>query len=317
MRIVMFMASRYGLECYGALREMADIEIVGILTTPLNFVLRYEKEKTKEMDNVIYWEVMAENESNHIPVYVTDKMNNKETVSVIRSWNPDLIVVSGWYHIIKEEVLGIAPKGIIGLHSSLLPRYRGGAPLVWQMINGEQKAGITLFYMDKGTDTGDVIGQQEVIIDEEDDIGTLYKKVGEKGIALLREYIPQIAKNCAPRKKQTDIEKYRVYPQRKKEDGRIDWSKKAGEIYNFVRAQTKPYPGAFSLYEGYSVSIWKCRVVNTEDNNDLGGTILDIVSKDGERHPVVASGERGCAIEITDYSMPTEAMEMKKAKRLI
>ena len=204
MRVVMFMASQYGLECYRAVKEIKDVVICGILTTPAHFELKYEKNKTKEMDNTIYHDVIAESETKNIPVYVTDKMNNEKSVSVIRNWKPDLIVVSGWYHIIKEEILGIPPKGIIGLHTSLLPQYRGGAPLVWQMINGEKKAGITLFYMDHGTDTGDVIGQREVAIEEEDDIGTLYQKVGKKGIELLQNYIPQIAENVAPRKQQPD-----------------------------------------------------------------------------------------------------------------
>ena len=230
MRVVMFMASPYGLECYRAVKEIKNIVICGILTTPAHFELRYEKNKTKEMNNTIYREVMAENEERNIPIHVTDKMNDEKSVSIIRSWRPDLIVVSGWYHIIKEEILGIPPKGVIGLHSSLLPQYRGGAPLVWQLINGEKTAGITLFYMERGTDTGDVIGQRETAIEEDDDIGTLYKKVGEKGIGLLQEYIPQIAEGCAPRKRQTGVEQYRVYPQRKPEDGQINWSEKSRDI---------------------------------------------------------------------------------------
>ena len=324
MRVVMFMASQYGLECYRAVKEIKDVVICGILTTPAHFELKYEKNKTKEMDNTIYHDVIAESETKNIPVYVTDKMNNEKSVSVIRNWKPDLIVVSGWYHIIKEEILGIPPKGIIGLHTSLLPQYRGGAPLVWQMINGEKKAGITLFYMDHGTDTGDVIGQREVAIEEEDDIGTLYQKVGKKGIELLQNYIPQIAENVAPRKQQPDVcgggaEQYRVYPQRKAEDGRIDWSKKSKDIYNFVRAQTRPYPGAFSTYDGDVVSIWKCRSVEIESRDDSAGIIVDIVEKDGERHPVISTGERGYGMEIIDYSFRSgdEKIQMEKGKKLM
>lgn len=319
MRIVMFIASQYGLECYRALDSLEYMKIVGILTTPSRFVLRYDKNKTKEMDNAIYQEVIAESLAKSVPVYVTDKMNDEKSVSVIRNWNPDLIVVSGWYHIVKEEVLKIPPKGIVGLHSSLLPHYRGGAPLVWQIINGEQKAGITLFYMEKGTDTGDVIGQREVVIEEEDDIGSLYEKVGKKGIELLKEFIPQIARDCAPRKKQMDIERYCVYPQRKKEDGKIDWEKSARDIYNFVRAQTRPYPGAFSMYDGYVVSIWKCRIVQIDNNNDSAGTIVDIVERNGIGYPIVAVAEQGYGVEVTDFSMQAEGMEiqLKKGKMFV
>lgn len=320
MRIVMFMASRYGLECYRAIKDMEDVEIVGILTPPEQFVLKYESVKTKKMDNTIYEEVTAEQEINDVPIYVTDRMNDEISVRIVRNWNPDLIVVSGWYHIIKKEILGIPLKGIIGLHSSLLPRYRGGAPLVWQLINGEEKAGITLFYIEEGTDTGDIIGQKEVQIEDDDDIGTLYKKVGEKGIALLRKYIPQIANNCAPRKKQVEIEKHKVYSQRKKEDGRIDWSNHPVSIYNFVRAQTKPYPGAFSFYRGYQVFIWKCKVVSIEEEQDnIAGKITDIWEQDGKKYPVISSKEQGYGIQIIDYSLEPEyiKVEIKKGERFI
>ncbi len=287
MRIVMFMASKYGLDCYNAVKEIENVKIAGILTTLPHFVLRYEKNKTKEMDNAIYQDVIEESEKKGTPVYAAEKMNDEQTVNIVKSWQPDLIVVSGWYHIIKDKILQIPSKGIIGLHSSLLPRYRGGAPLVWQLINGEKKSGITLFYMGEGTDTGDIIGQKEVEIEENDDIRTLYEKVGEQGIELLKEYIPQIENNCAPRTKQEDIEKYKIYPQRKKEDGQIDWSKSPVDIYNFVRAQTKPYPGAFSIYDGYQVSIWKCKIVTMEDKSKSAGTIVDITE---EGHPVVSTG---------------------------
>lgn len=310
----MFIASQYGFACYKAVKEIEDIEIVGILTPPSHFVLRYEKDKTKEMDNTIYWDVVTESETNHVPVYVADKVNDKKTVNVIKSWKPDLIVVSGWYHIIKEEILGIPPKGIIGLHSSLLPRYRGGAPLVWQLINGEKSAGITLFYMEQGTDTGDIIGQKEVVIEEDDDIGTLYEKVGKKGIVLLKEYIPQIANDCAPRKKQVGIEKHRIYSQRKKEDGRIDWLKSPIDIYNFVRAQTKPYPGAFSIYDGCQISIWKCRIVHIKNQDSLVGMVVDIWEQDGKKHPVISTKEQGCGIEITDYSVQPDGTDIEIIK---
>ena len=319
MRVVMFMASQYGFECYKAVKEIKDIEIAGILTPPSHFVLRYDKDKTKQMSNTIYREAVIEGKEIHVPVYVADRMNGNETVHTIQNWKPDLIVVSGWYHIIKEEILRIPPKGIIGLHSSLLPRYRGGAPLVWQLINGEKEAGITLFYMEQGTDTGDIIGQEKVAIEEDDDIGTLYEKVGKKGIALLKRYLPQIADGCAPRKKQTDIEKYCVYPQRKKEDGRIDWSKLPADIYNFVRAQTRPYPGAFSYYGEYQVFIWKCKVVSIEERDSVVGKIIDIWEQDGKTCPVIATKEQGYGIQIIDFSIQSEdvTVEIKKGERFM
>lgn len=314
MRVVMFMASQYGLKCYKAIKEMQSIEMVGILTTPLHFILKYEKEKSKEMDNTIYQEVVAEREINHIPIYITDKINNEETIHIVQEWNPDLIVVSGWYHIIRKEIREIPSKGIIGLHASLLPRYRGGAPLVWQLINGEAESGITLFYIDEGTDTGDIIGQKKIVVEKNDDIGTLYEKVGEEGIELLKEHIPQIACNCAPKKKQIDIEKYNIYPQRKREDGRIDWTKSSNDIYNFVRAQTRPYPGAFSMYDKYQIIIWKCKVVKIRNKSCLAGTVADVFEEYGNIYPVVATGEQGYGIEIVEYSLQPSDIDIKIKK---
>lgn len=315
MKVAMFISSKYGLQCYKAVEKMEGIEMVGILTTPLHFTLRYERNKTKEMQNAIYEDVVKESLEKKTQIYITDKVNSEDSINMIQKWKPDLIIVSGWYHIISGKVLAIPEKGVIGLHASLLPRYRGGAPLAWQIIRGEKESGITLFYIGQGVDTGDIIGQKKVLIAKEDDIGTLYEKVGEAGIELLTEYVPQIANNCAPRNKQIDIDKYSVYPQRKESDGRIDWLLEPVDIYNFVRAQTRPYPGAFSTYKGVKVFIWKCKAAKTEGSHDIAGTIIDI----WEKHPVISVGRQGGAVILMDYSLETddESIEMKKGERLM
>lgn len=305
MRVAMFIASRYGLECYEAVKKLLEIEIVGILTTPLQFILRYDKGQSKEMNNPIYQNVICEGQEKNVPIYITDQVNDEKTIHVVQAWKPDLIIVSGWYHIIKEKLLSLPEKGIIGLHASLLPRYRGGAPLVWQLIKGEKKSGITLFYIERGTDTGDIIGQKEVQIEENDDIRTLYAKVGNEGIELLEMYVPQIAKGCAPRKKQAAVDG-EVYPQRREEDGRIDWLMKPKDIYNFVRAQTKPYPGAFSTYEGSKIFIWKCKIVTVKNYDVPAGTIVEIENGGKENYPIVYTKEKGYGIAVIDYSMPSD-----------
>ena len=261
MRVSFLGASVYGVKCLKAVLKIVDLEIVGIMTTPKEFVLTYNAGKdSKTMKNDVYDEIYQIGKDNGIPVFVIEKMNEKRTVDILLGWEPELIVVSGWYHIIGAAIRNIPKYGVVGLHPSLLPKYRGGAPLVWQMINGENKAGITLFYMDQGVDSGDIIAQAEEIIEETDTIGTLYEKVGNSGIKLLEKYLPLIALGKAPRIKQEYLKDEDIWPQRRPEDGLIDWSKSPREIENFVRAQTKPYPGAYTIIDGKKVIIWDCTV---------------------------------------------------------
>lgn len=260
MRIVFFGASVYGLKCLKAILGIKEIDVVGIMTTPKEFVLTYNAGKdSRAMTNDIYAEIHQIGEQNNISIFVIEKMNESRTIDMLLEWEPDLIVVSGWYHMIGAKIRDIPQYGVVGLHSSLLPKYRGAAPLVWQMINGESKAGITLFYMDEGVDSGDIVAQAEEIIEETDTIGTLYEKVGNKGIELLEKYLPLIAQGNAPRIKQEHLDT-KVWPQRTPEDGLIDWSKTPKQIENFVRAQTKPYPGAYTFIDDKKVIIWDCTV---------------------------------------------------------
>jgi len=156
-----------------------------------------------------------------------------------------------------------------GLHASLLPDYSGGAPLVWAMINGEKKTGITLFQMDEGVDSGPIAGQKEEPIHPDDTIATLYARIEERGLELLRGSLPQIASVTIKLQKQ-DENKRRVVPQRSPEDGQIDWTMDATYIDRFVRAQTKPYPGAFTTMDSKPLHIWRTAVADLNDLSKPG-----------------------------------------------
>lgn len=265
MRVVFFGASAYGIKCLRAVLDIKCVELIGVVTTQKEYILTYSAgQENRIMNNAVYDEIHQIGAEKNIPVFVMEKMNEQRTIDVLMDWEPELIVVSGWYHMIGASIRTISKYGVVGLHSSLLPKYRGAAPLVWQMINGESKTGITLFYMDKGVDSGDIIAQAEEVIEETDTIATLYERVGSKGIELLKEYLPLIALEKAPRIKQEHLEEKDVWPQRKPEDGLIDWSKSPREIENFVRAQTKPYPGAYTIVNGKKVIIWDCTVEENE-----------------------------------------------------
>ena len=158
----------------------------------------------------------------------------------------------------------VAPLGAVGLHASELPRYRGGAPLVWQIIRGETSAGISLFYLEDGVDTGDVIGTLNFPIREHDTIAEAMERSESAAEALIEKFFPLLEKGMAPRLPQ-DETLASEFPQRSPEDGEIDWSRAATEISNFIRAQTRPYPGAFTRIGGKRVTIWDAKIV--EDDN--------------------------------------------------
>lgn len=306
MKCVFMLASAFGLQCFEEVRNIKEVETAGVVTPKEKYELKYGGGCSKEMENPVYHDLCTLCEKTESPLFIMEKMNSKETVHRIAQWQPDLIIVSGWYHMIGEEILQIPSKGVIGLHSSLLPKYRGGAPLVWQMINGEEFAGISLFYINsvtEGVDSGDIIGQRKVKIEENDTIGTLYQKVGENGIGLLKENIPLIARGCAPRKKQTELSDQDIFPQRSPADGEINWAKTSRQIYDFVRAQTKPYPGAFAYQNAKKVMIWSCEVIPWEHTAVEPGTVLCVERDEKHCYPVISTNDLEYAVKIKEYTV--------------
>lgn len=170
---------------------------------------------------------------------------------------PQLCVVVGWYWIIKPKTLALASGGFVGAHASLLPSYRGGAPLVWSVINGEREAGITLFYFDSEMDNGDVIGQRRFTIEPLETISDLLAKAQSSLSELLHENYPLLLEGRAPRSPQEKA--LATYcAQRRPEDGRIDWRLSGNQVHDFIRAQTHPYPGAYTVMgTGQKIHVWK------------------------------------------------------------
>jgi methionyl-tRNA formyltransferase len=251
MKIVFFGATEQGYKCCRHIIEKNLAEVTGIFTIPREFKISYSKEPVK---NVTYADFRLLGKEFNIPVIeVTDKMSNYK--ADLEKLSPEFIIALGWYYIIPKSMRDIAPKGCAGFHSSLLPKYRGGAPLVWAVINGETETGLSFFYLDDGVDNGDIIAKEKISIEENDTIKELIDKSTALCIEMIDEYIPKISEGTAPRMKQ-DKTKATTVPQRKPEDGLIDWSWSAKKIKDFIRAQTKPYPGAFTIIEGKKITIW-------------------------------------------------------------
>lgn len=255
MRVVFIGSSSFGLKCLESISKLPAIEISGVITNPQKFNISYSHQA---VTNVLHADLLGWAIAQSIPSYqMLKNMHEPLLKEWLLSREPDLIVVVGWYHIIPRS-LRIVPT--IGMHASLLPDYRGGAPLVWAMINGEQQTGITLFEMSDGVDDGPVYGQLATPIQHEDTIATLYARIEDLGLALLNECLPKIAIKQAFATPQNESNA-RLFPQRCPDDGKIDWNKTALEIYNFIRAQSPPYPGAYTSINGKKLKILSSKIV--------------------------------------------------------
>lgn len=257
--IVFFGATALGYLCCERLIKNG-IAISAIFTIPKQFNISYAGDKP--VNNVLHQDFHELGEIYNIPVVsVEGKMN--AYVEVLAGYSPALMIVVGWYYIIPKSLREIAPLGCVGIHASLLPKYRGGAPLVWAMINGEKETGISLFHFDDGVDTGDIVAQKKLTINTEDNISHLLKKVEVASIEIVDEFIPMLLNGTAPRLKQ-DHNDATEYPQRKPEDGEIDWRWNDEQINNFIKAQTKPYPGAFTYVNGRKLMLWDAEINNSK-----------------------------------------------------
>jgi len=257
VKIVFVGASRFGLRCLDAARQLSGIDIVGIITNEQRFSISYAPEG---VTNVLHADFLRYAETHGIPAYLMkERMTEADLVGHVRAWEPELFLVVGWYHMVPSLLLEISDA--IGLHASLLPDYSGGAPLVWAMINGEKKTGITLFRFSNGVDDGPIVGQMAVDISADDTIATLYKKIEVVGLDLIKKYLPRFIDGSVALTPQNE-EMRRIFPQRTPEDGKIDWTQPAQMIHDFVRAQTRPYPGSFTMFDSKKLTIWKSRLVS-------------------------------------------------------
>lgn len=255
MRTVFFGATETGYRCCRRLVEIGE-EVVGIFTIAREFSTTYAREG--RVRNVLYHDFHQLGRELGVPVVEVENGLGGRLGDFLEM-RPDFALAAGWYYMIPEAFRAAVSKGITALHASLLPAYRGGAPLVWAIINGQTEAGLSLFYLDGGVDSGDLVAQAKFSIGRQETIADVLIKAESASLALVEAYVPQIRLGTAPRTPQA-LRASRVYPQRSPRDGRIDWSWSAERIYDFVRAQTRPYPGSFTLLADRRVTIWRAAV---------------------------------------------------------
>ena len=198
-------------------------------------------------------------QANGSAVLTTKDINAPETVAAIRTLAPDVVIVCGWQQMLGKEILSIAARGTVGFHSSLLPHYRGHAPVNWAIIMGEKKTGATFFFLDHRADCGDIIDQETFAITLADDCATVYAKSAEACARMLVVHLPDIADGTVVRQHNPSAS-YPAYPRRRPADGLIDFNRSALDVYNWIRALTRPYPGAFFRRGEEKIRVWQAEI---------------------------------------------------------
>ena len=246
--------------------------------------------------------------SKNLTIFQPEKVRkNIEFIEQIKKLEPDVICVVAYGKILPSEILEIPKLGCINVHASLLPKYRGAAPIQWAVLNGDKTTGVTTMYMDVGMDTGDMILKQEVEIGENETTGELWDRLSIIGADLLVKTLKQIEKGTAPRIKQSDD--FTMAPMLNKEISKIDWKEKtAQQIKNLVRG-LNPIMGAYSYLNGKKIKFWKVEVEKDTNSNQENGTVIKandkeglyIKAKDGVLKIIEIQGENAKRMNANDF----------------
>lgn len=207
-----------------------------------------------------------------IPVFQFEKIRRPEGVDALKSFGPDLMVTAAFGQILSAENLSVPKYGCINVHGSLLPKYRGAAPIQWSVIDGETVTGITTMQTDVGMDTGDILMQEETVIGPDETSGELYGRLALIGANLLKQTIASLEAGTLVRTPQDESLATKC-PMLKKEHGKIDFSKGALAVHNLVRG-VNPWPGAYALLDGDTLKIWKTALTDKSPSGFEPGTLF-------------------------------------------
>lgn len=231
-----------------------------------------------------------------IPVYQPSSLKEKDVLEQIQSMSPQAIIVVAYGHILPEKILQLPPSGCINVHASLLPKYRGAAPIHWAVINGEQETGISTMVMDKGLDTGDILLQKKIRISMEDTAGKIHDSLALLGAQAIIETLEKLqAGKITPRKQDEQSATYAKMID--KEVEKIDWSSPAENVFNQVRG-LNPWPGAYTTLKGERLKVWKTETIE-KYTISVPGKILDLLPGKG----IIVGTPKGTLI-ITELQPP-------------
>lgn len=227
-----------------------------------------------------------------LEVFQPERVRRPESVERLRSVAPEIMVIVGYGQILPQSILDIAPRGILNVHASLLPQYRGAAPIQWAIANGETSTGVTIMQIDAGLDTGDILRQAETPIGPDETAPQLSPRLAEMGAALLVDTLAQLD-SIAPGKQDDSAATYA--PILKKDDGAIDWNRPAREIHNRIRG-LQPWPGAYSSFRGQTLHIWHSAITGNPSPHQPGTLLLD------RRHLYATAGD-GLFLELREVQL--------------
>lgn len=253
-----------------------------------------------------------------LPIYQPEKIrNNEEFINEIKSLNPDVICVVAYGKILPKELLDIPKMGCINVHGSLLPKYRGAAPIQWAVLNGDKTTGITTMYMDAGMDTGDMILKREVEIDENETTGELWDRLSDIGADLLVETLEVIEKGEAPREKQGPD--FTMAPMLDKQMAKIEWEDMSvSKIKNLVRG-LNPIMGAYSFLDGKKIKFWKVDILDENELMEIFPELKEYSYKMKELMPgtvLFSDDKKGLFIKGQDGIISAKEVQAENSKRM-
>ena len=283
MRIVFIGTGEIGVPTLRSLLSSKEHEVVGVITQPDKPVGREQRIEPTPIKNAL-GEVK-------MPILQPNRIKDREAVEQIRGLQPDVIVVMAYGQILPRAVLEIPRIACLNLHASLLPRWRGAAPIQAAIAAGDRETGITVIYMDEGLDTGDILLQRKIDIEPNDTGGSLHDRLGEIAPDALLESLRLLDEGSAPRAPQ-DNSRTTVAPKLNREDGRIDWSEPADVIERKIRAYD-PWPGAFTKIGDRNLKIFSASIV------DLSGKPGEVLRQ--ENKVIIAAG--ACALSLGEIQL--------------
>ncbi len=287
MRIVFFSyRGTIGARCLRWLLDQPEAEVAAVVTWP-DYV---HPEIEIAVKDVLY--------DTHLPLYQPRDVNDDRFVDTMRALEPDLFVSMYFGKLFKAPLLAVPKAGCVNIHNSILPKYRGQAPSIWAVANGDRETGQTMHYLDEGMDTGDVIASKAIPIEPDDTGYTIGVKLEDLGVQLFQEAFPSVLDGSADRIPQDDSKATWCRAPRAR-DARIDWGQPARRVSDFVRAFTRPLMGAYSRLGGRTVRIWRARPSGHTEGLAPGipGDVIAVTAEG----PVVWCGEG--AVVLDDYQV--------------
>lgn len=251
MRVVFLGTPDFAVPSLRALRSSGH-ELVGVFTQP-------DRPKGRSRE-VTESPVKRAARAAELTIYQPERIRRPENIELLRSLAPEVMVVVGYGQIIPQAIIDLPKHGVLNVHASLLPKYRGAAPIQWAIAKGETETGVTIMQIDAGLDTGDMLLKASVPIQPHETAPQLSGRLAPLGAGLLIEALQQIAPGSIHRERQNEAEATYA-PVLKKEDGLIDWSRPAQQVYNRLRGFT-PWPGAYTTFRGQQLLLLSARVAD-------------------------------------------------------